>query len=139
MAGIAVGAGAEDVSDLARAKGLAGLAALVYWQGDSDRAWALYEEALATYRGIGDDAKTATALFDSAWAAAARRDLDSVEARAREAIELYRRAGDRSNAALVDAWLRIEPLITGLGGDVNIATEAVREALGHQPSARSRP
>jgi len=120
---------AGAVSNLARAKALGGLAALVYWQGDADRAWALYEEALAIYRGIGDDAIIATALFDSAWAAAARRDLASVEARAREAIELYRQAGDTTNAALVDAWLRIEPLITGLGGDVNIATEAVREAL----------
>jgi predicted ATPase len=118
-----------SVADPARAKALAGLAALVYWQGDADRAWALYEESLAVYRGIGDDAMIAKALLDSAWAAAARRDLASVEARAREAIELYRRAGDTSNAELVDAWLRIEPLITGLGGDVDIATEAVREAL----------
>ncbi len=38
---------------VARAKALGGLAALVYWQGDVDRAWALYEEALAIYRGIG--------------------------------------------------------------------------------------
>ena len=67
----------------ARAKALGGLAALVYWQGDPDRAWALYEEALAIYRQIGDDAMIAQALFDSAWAAAARRDLASVESRAR--------------------------------------------------------
>jgi predicted ATPase/class 3 adenylate cyclase len=113
----------------ARAKALGGLAALVYWQGDSDRAWALYEEALAIYRQIGDDAMIAQALFDSAWAAAARRDLASVEARAREAIEFYRRAGDTSSAALVDAWLRIEPLVTGLGGDVNSAAQAVHEAV----------
>jgi tetratricopeptide (TPR) repeat protein len=113
----------------ARAKALGGLAAIVYWQGDPDRAWALYNEALAIYREIGDDATIAQALFDSAWAAAARRDLGSVEARAREAIEFYRRAGDPSSAALVDAWLRIEPLITGLGGDVNTAAQAVHEAI----------
>ena len=116
-------------ADPARAKALGGLAALVYWQGDADRAWALYEEALAIYRGIGDDGMIAQALFDSAWAAAARRDLASVEARAREAIDLYRRADDISSAALVDAWLRIEPLVTGLGGDVNTAAQAVREAV----------
>jgi predicted ATPase len=113
----------------ARAKALGGLAGLVYWQGDPDRAWALYEEALAIYRQIGDDAMIAHALFDSAWAAAARRDLASVEARAREAMELYRRAGDTSSADLVDAWLRIEPLVTGLGGDVKTAAQAVHEAL----------
>jgi len=113
----------------ARAKALAGLAGLVYWQGDADRAWALYEEALAIHRRIGDDAMIAQELFDSAWAAAARRDLASVEARAREAIEFYRRAGDTSSAALVDAWLRIEPLVTGLGGDVNTAAQAVHEAV----------
>ncbi|HEX7173050.1 MAG TPA: adenylate/guanylate cyclase domain-containing protein [Candidatus Limnocylindria bacterium] len=113
----------------ARAKALGGLAALVYWQGDPDRAWGLYEEALAIYRTIGDDAMIAQALFDSAWAAAARRDLASVEARAREAIDVYRRAGDTSSAALVDAWLRIEPLVTGLGGDVNTAAPAVHEAV----------
>ena len=113
----------------ARAKALGGLAALVYWQGDPDRAWALYEEALAIYRQIGDDAMIAQVLFDSAWAATARRDLASVESRALEAIEFYRRAGDTSSAALVDAWLRIEPLITGLGGDVNTAAQAVHEAV----------
>jgi predicted ATPase/class 3 adenylate cyclase len=113
----------------ARAKALGGLAALVYWQGDPDRAWALYDEAQAIYRQIGDDAMLAQALFDGAWAAAARRDLASAESRAREAIEFYRRAGDTSSAALVDAWLRIEPLITGLGGDVNTAAQAVHEAL----------
>jgi predicted ATPase/class 3 adenylate cyclase len=113
----------------ARAKALGGLAAIVYWQGDPDRAWALYEEALAIHRQIGDNTLIAQSLFDSAWAAAARRDLASVEARAREAIEFYRRSGDASNAALVDAWLRIEPLITGLGGDVNIAAQAVHEAV----------
>ena len=120
---------AAAVAGPARAKALGGLAALVYWQGDADRAWALYEEALAIYRKIGDDIKIAQALFDSAWAAAARRDLASVEARAQEAIEVYRRAGDAASAALVDAWLRVEPLITGLGGDVNIAVRAVHEAL----------
>jgi hypothetical protein len=52
-----------------------------------------------------------------------------VEARAGEAIDVYRRAGDTSSAALVDAWLRIEPLVTGLGGDVTAAAQAVHEAL----------
>jgi predicted ATPase/class 3 adenylate cyclase len=113
----------------ARAKALAGLAAIVYWQGESDRAWALYEEAIGIYRRIGDDAMIANALFDSAWAAAARRDIGSVEARAREAIEFYRRASDASGAALVDAWLRVEPVVTGLGGDVNTAAQAVHEAI----------
>jgi len=113
----------------ARAKALAGLAGLMYWQGDGDRAWALYEEALAIHREIGNDAMIAQALFDSAWAAAARRDLASVEARAREAIEFYLRAGDTSSAALVDAWLRVEPLITGLGGDLNTAAQAAHEAV----------
>jgi predicted ATPase/class 3 adenylate cyclase len=116
-------------ADPARAKALGGLAALVYWQGDADRAWALYEEALAIHREIGNDASIAQALFDSAWAAAARRDLASAEARALEAIDVYRRADDIPSAALVDAWLRIEPLVTGLGGDVDIAAQAVREAV----------
>jgi predicted ATPase/class 3 adenylate cyclase len=120
---------AAAVAGPARAKALGGLAAIVYWQGDANRAWSLYEEAVAIYRQIGDDATIAQALFDSAWAAAARRDLASVEGRAREAIEFYRRAGDTSSAALVDAWLRIEPLITGLGGDVKTAAQAVHEAV----------
>ena len=39
----------------ARAKGLTGLAGLLYWQGNADRALTIYEEALAIYRELGDE------------------------------------------------------------------------------------
>src|SRR5918994_6410910 len=39
----------------ARARGLDALGGLVYWQGKPDRAWDLYEEAVAIRRELGDD------------------------------------------------------------------------------------
>jgi predicted ATPase/class 3 adenylate cyclase len=46
-----------------RAKGLAGLAGLLYWQGDYRGALAHYEEALALYRAVGDRLNEADTLF----------------------------------------------------------------------------
>ena len=58
--------------DLDRAKALRALAGLLYWQGDADRSFTLYEESLATVREMGDDRLVAGTLQDSAWAALAR-------------------------------------------------------------------
>jgi len=113
----------------ARAKALTALAGLRYWQGDGDRAWELYEEALAVYRPLGDEREIAQALHNSAWAAIARYDQEAARERANEARDRYGRAGDTESAALVEAWLTIEPTIMGMGGNVDAAVSATREAV----------
>ena len=67
---LALPAAAEPT--LVRAQALRALAGLLYWQGDGDRAFALYEEALGIIRTLGDDGMIAAALQDSAWGAIAR-------------------------------------------------------------------
>jgi predicted ATPase/class 3 adenylate cyclase len=113
----------------ARAKAVTGLAGLLYWQGDTDRSWALYEDALATYRQLGDEREIAAALLNSAWAAAARRDLAAAQERADEALERHRRTGDAANSTLVTAWLAFQTVILGPGGDPDGALAAASQAL----------
>jgi predicted ATPase len=109
----------------ARALGLDALGSLVYWQGKPDRAWDLYEEAVAIRRQLGDDRLLATALFQSAWAAAAGYELDRASERATEAAERFERSGDATSAQLIRDWIVIEPVITGIGGDRELAYETL--------------
>jgi tetratricopeptide (TPR) repeat protein len=113
---------------VARARGLNALAGLLYWQGRADRAWDLYEEAVALRRELGDDRALAEALFQSAWAAAAGYDLERASARATEAADLFRHAGDAANAAFMEAWLVVEPVIVGADGDPPAAIAALQLA-----------
>jgi predicted ATPase len=112
-----------------RARGLTALGGLVYWQGNADRAGDLYEEALAIYRRLGSQQEVAAALMNTAWAAAARYDLAMGEARATEALEHFRAAGDSASATLVELWLTMEPVIIGVGGDIQTAIEATGRAV----------
>jgi predicted ATPase/class 3 adenylate cyclase len=125
---------AADVPD-ERARGLDALGGLVYWQGRADRAWELYEEAVAIRRMLGDDHALALALFQSAWAAAAEYDLARAAARATEAAELFRRSGDEENAGMMEAWLVIEPVIIGAGGDPSDAIRTLEDAFSKTESA----
>jgi predicted ATPase/class 3 adenylate cyclase len=112
----------------ARARGLDALGGLVYWQGKPDRAWDLYEEAVAIRRELGDDHALADALFETAWAAAAAYDLDRARARAEQARELYEKSGDTTSVQLITDWIRIEPAILGAGGDPETAIARVEAA-----------
>jgi predicted ATPase/class 3 adenylate cyclase len=113
---------------LGRARALSGLAALLYWQGESDRAAELYEEALAIRRRLGDEREVAEALLDTAWGAVARSDIAAASARAAEALEGFRRVGDSARVAHVTAWLTTMPFVMGVGGDATEALAAAREA-----------
>jgi non-specific serine/threonine protein kinase len=112
----------------ARARGLDALAGLLYWQGKPDRAWDLYEEAVAIRREVGDDHALADALFQSAWAAAAAYDIDRATERANEARDLYERSGDTTSVQLITDWIDIEPAILGAGGDPQTAIAAIEAA-----------
>jgi predicted ATPase/class 3 adenylate cyclase len=114
---------------LVRAKALRGLASLLYWQGEADRSFALYEEALAIIRSLGDDRLIAATLHDTAWAALGRGDLDLALVRAEASRERYRMAGDELGAILVGCWLRAAPVVMGHAGDLTDALDAVKEAI----------
>ena len=92
---------AAGPATLVRAKALRGLAGILYWQGDADRSFALYEEALAITRTLGDEQLIAATLHDIAWAALGRGDLVVASAFATESRDHYRRAGDSDGATIV--------------------------------------
>jgi predicted ATPase/class 3 adenylate cyclase len=112
-----------------RAKSLSGLAAIVYWQGEADRAAALYEEALEIRRTLGDERWIAETLYDSAWAAIARNDIQGALERATQSLELYQRAGDAAGVASVGAWLRSGPFIMGQSDDLDGALIGIDAAI----------
>jgi predicted ATPase len=114
---------------LVRAKALRGLAALLYWQGEADRSFTLYEEALAIVRRLGDDRLIAATLHDAAWGALGRGDLGLATVLAEESIDRYRRAGDDAGATIVGAWVRAAPVVMGQGGDVAGAVEGIQEVI----------
>jgi tetratricopeptide (TPR) repeat protein len=120
---------AADVPDRVRAKALRGLAGLLYWQGEANRAFALYEEALEIVRRIGDDMLSGAALHDAAWGAIARGDLEGARQRARESVDHFRRAGDDAQARIVMAWEAVAPIVMGHSGDVVAALAAIGEAV----------
>jgi tetratricopeptide (TPR) repeat protein len=124
---LALPAAAE--ATLVRAQALRALAGLQYWQGNGDRTFALYEEALGTIRTLGDDDTIAATLYDCAWGAIARGDLDLATRRAEESRDLYRRIGDEANAAIVSAWLYVAPILTGHGGDIAGGFDGIRQAI----------
>jgi tetratricopeptide (TPR) repeat protein len=111
----------------ARAKALTGLAGLLYWQRSIDPAWTLYEEALAIYRELGDERQIAQALSNSSFAALGRSDFAVGDARIREALDLYRRAGDTVEAGLIEAGLVFAPVLLGRGGDSTAAISAASQ------------
>jgi predicted ATPase/class 3 adenylate cyclase len=113
----------------ARAKALSGLAGLVYWLGDAERADALYQEALAIFRQIGDGHLTAETLFASAYTAVGRNDFAAAIERAEAARDEYQRIGDRAGELLTTAWLRTGPYLMGIGGSLDDALAATRESV----------
>jgi tetratricopeptide (TPR) repeat protein len=113
----------------ARARALSGLAGLVYWLGDAERADTLYQEALAIHRQLGDGRLIAETLFASAYTAIGRNDFAAGIERAEAARDEYRRVGDRGGELLTTAWLRTGPYLMGVGGSFDDALAATRESV----------
>jgi predicted ATPase/class 3 adenylate cyclase len=124
---LALPAAAEP--NLVRAQALRALAGLHYWQGHGDRSFALYEEALAIIRTLGDEPLIAATLLDTAWGGLARGDLDVAIARADESLDLYRHAGDEAGATIVSSWIGVAPIVTGHGGDIPAAFDGIQRAI----------
>lgn len=90
-----------DVSDESRAKGLAALAGLAYWQADYDGALASYEEALTIHRAAGDRFNEADTLCNMSLTALWKKDLDTGERLADEALAIFQDLGARENVGRV--------------------------------------
>jgi predicted ATPase len=111
----ALKAAGEAGPDDLRAEALAALGGLAYWRGDHAAARPWYEEALELRRSIGDDLRTAGAMYDLAFVFAPYfypppADPDRTEQGARlvrEARELYSKAGDEAGLAKTDWMLGI--------------------------------
>ena len=115
--------------NLVRAKALRGLAGLLYWQGEVDRSFALYEESLAIVRVLADGPLIAATLHDAAWGALGRGDLALATALGEESVDQYRRGGDDVGATIVRAWLRVAPVVMGHGGDMAAALAGIEEVI----------
>jgi predicted ATPase/class 3 adenylate cyclase len=113
----------------ARARALSGLAGLVYWLGDAERADTLYQEALAIHRQLGDGHLIAETLFASAYTAIGRNDFAAAIERAEAARDEYQRIGDRAGELLATAWLRTGPYLMGVGGSFDDALAAIQESV----------
>jgi tetratricopeptide (TPR) repeat protein len=103
---------------------LYGLAAIVYWLGDTDAADALWDEALAGYRAADDVHGIATTLNNLAMVAQYRGDLDSAQARYEEALAHCR---DQPRAEAVSV-LNLG-ILAGDRGEHDAALERFERAL----------
>jgi predicted ATPase/class 3 adenylate cyclase len=105
---------------------------ILYWQGDFNSARHHYERALEIQRSIGDDAAVANALYNAA--SSYIIDLESVGsgvdprglAYVREALELYRRIGDRHGEGRV-LWASMDAHV--FNGERDRARAVGREVL----------
>jgi predicted ATPase/DNA-binding SARP family transcriptional activator len=96
---------------------------------EAPATWALLEECLGIYRGLGDQRGIASALSKMGWVTAARGDQTSGHAFYQRALAIYRELGDDSGQA---------ETLSGLGqlaywqGDLSSARAHLEESLAIQ-------
>jgi tetratricopeptide (TPR) repeat protein len=84
----------------ARAKALIGAGGIAWWRQDRETAGALYEEALAIERELGDPARMAEALYNLSFVVAGD-DVGAATRMLEEGLDLFRGIGDERGAAQV--------------------------------------
>jgi predicted ATPase/DNA-binding CsgD family transcriptional regulator len=95
--------------------------------GDSSRARALLSDALAIYRGLGDQANTAWGLASLSFASIGQvEEYESALASCEEGISLFRGLGD---GPWLSAALHIKGKLALARGDLGVAEEAHMEPL----------
>jgi predicted ATPase/class 3 adenylate cyclase len=137
----------------ARARALAGAGGIAWWI-DREASKALYEEALAIERELGDPARLAEALYNQAFVVAAEHDWASAAPLLDESLALFRRVGDEASAARVlvfqvvpdataGAWDRVVARIEEaaaiwrrLGDRLNLAFGLIWLAFAHGRAGR---
>ena len=83
------------------------------WQGDYDRARALYEESLALRREMGDKAGVALSLFNLGNVTLAQGEFAEARALNEECLNLYREMGDKRGIASSLCYLGVVALAEG--------------------------
>jgi predicted ATPase/class 3 adenylate cyclase len=117
--------GAEGAT-AARARGLTGAAGIAYWQNDYPAAITWYEEAESIVRGLGDRVWLADALYNTGTTAALTGDMDSVERRIGEGIQIGRDLGDD---AILGRFLQAAGYMAFMGDQLEAARGPLEEAL----------
>ena len=79
----------------ARARALAALGGVTYWQGDMAAAGRAYAEDLAIERALDDPSGLADALYNSGFVAAVGGENATARALYEESLEIFTRIGDR--------------------------------------------
>ena len=85
----------DETRDRLRARALAALGGIAYWQNDTARTKAAYEEAVATARQLGDSQLLAGALLDLSYVPWLEQNPSGAEAVLREGLAIAEEAGDR--------------------------------------------
>ena len=101
-----------------RARALAALGGVIYWQGDFEAAGSAYTEALEIERTLDDPSGLADALYNEGWVATLAGDNETAGADYEESRAIYERLGDR------DGVLRLREAFAVLArrqGDLAIA------------------
>jgi predicted ATPase/class 3 adenylate cyclase len=109
-----------------RAWGLRSLGNLVFVNGDARRAIALYEEALAIFRTVGDDEGINIALASLAIGRTTLGELTAAQAAAEEGLAVSRRIGNERGEAYA---LRGIGFAASVAGDLPAAVAAYEAAL----------
>jgi predicted ATPase/class 3 adenylate cyclase len=94
-----------------RAKALAGAGGIAWWI-DQTASRALYSEALAIERELGDPARLAEALYNQAFAVAGD-DLEAATGLLEESLALFRQVGDEPGAAQAMVMLVVRDAVAG--------------------------
>jgi predicted ATPase/class 3 adenylate cyclase len=113
----------------ARAKALTGAGGIAWWS-DRGASRALYEEALAIERQLGDPARLAEALYNQAHAVAAEHDLQGAARLFHESLQLFRQVGDEPGVAKVLVMLVVPDATAGAWDRVIARIEEVMAIWG---------
>jgi predicted ATPase/DNA-binding CsgD family transcriptional regulator len=138
----------EDALDVLRdnngwgvAQTLYGLGGLARARGDHEAALARFREALALYREVDAPAESARCLAGIGWVALSQRDLKLARSSLTESLQLSLATGQR--LAVARGLEAFAMLAVALGDPARAlrlegAGLALREAIGHVPSAPAR-
>ena len=113
----------------ARAAALTGAGGIAWWS-DRGASRALYEEALAIERHLGDPARLAEALYNQAHATAAEHDLQGAARLFDESLELFRQVGNERGVAKVLVMLVVPDATAGAWDRVITRIEEVMAIWG---------
>jgi predicted ATPase/class 3 adenylate cyclase len=109
-----------------RAKALLAAGSLAYWQLDKPAMSAWYEDALAMFEDLEDEAGIAEATYDAAFGLGIRGRLEEAIGMLRGSKALFEKFGDRR--AVADSLFGLAVMYR-LRGDIELARETGEEAL----------